>query len=72
MNSGGKIPHDFQSCAIPGYAISAAIDARTLLVFTLPLEENWKNLKFLFRIIFVGTFEEEEGQPLVEEFSFFA
>ena len=23
LNSGGKIPHDFQSCAIPGYATSA-------------------------------------------------
>ena len=72
LNSGGKIPHDFQSCAIPGYAISAAIDARTLLVFTLPLEENRKNLEISFRIIFVGTFEEEGGQPLVEVFFFFA
>ena len=27
LNSRGKIPQDFQSCAIPGYAISAVIPA---------------------------------------------
>tara|TARA_Y100000768_G_scaffold32292_1_gene21233 strand:+ start:2712 stop:3134 length:423 start_codon:yes stop_codon:yes gene_type:complete len=72
LNSGGKIPHDFQSCAIPGYAISAAIYPSTLLVFTLPLEEFSKSDEFLSSIIFVGTFGGEVEQPLVEGLSFFA
>ena len=33
LNSGGKIPHDFQSCAIPGYATSAYESARAPMMF---------------------------------------
>ena len=73
LNSGGKIPHDFQSCAIPGYAISAVTDPRPLLVFTLPLKEKTRKImESLSSIIFVGTFGGEAVQPLVEEFYFFA
>ena len=45
LNSRGKIPHDFQSCAIPGYAISAGDLTSNNLNLSLLMDEADKSYR---------------------------